>query len=145
MRECRCTPQQIAQYVGRLSGPLRDRFDLTVDVPRVPADALGSTAEGESSADIRARVVLARTRQLARLGHTATPMTNGRLSGASMRSYCGLDAVGIRLLRTAVDRLGMSARGFERVRRVARTIADLSGEDAISSTHVAEALQFRVG
>lgn len=143
VRECRCTPQQVARYTSRLSGPLRDRIDLSVDVQRLPPDLLGSPGDGDSTAAIRARVVAARERQRTRLGTTAST-TNGTLSSSDVRRHCALDAAGLRLLRTAAERLGLTARGFDRVRRVARTIADLAGEERIHTDHVAEALQFRI-
>jgi magnesium chelatase family protein len=142
-RICRCTPQQLARYLGRLSGPLRDRLDLTVDVQRLPAHMLGSTTEAESSARIRSRVIAARHRQQARF--EGSPATNGTLSSKDLRRHCVLDAASLRLLRMAAERLGLSGRGFDRVRRVARTIADLAASEHIVSDHVAEALQFRGG
>ena len=140
-RACRCTPQQIDRYRGRLSGPLRDRLDLTVDVPALPPDVLGSTAEGESSAAVRARVVAARARQHERYGAGGT---NAELTPSLMARHCQLDRRGIALLHAAVPRLGLSARGYDRVRKLARTIADIEGEDHIHADHVAEALQFRM-
>jgi magnesium chelatase family protein len=146
-RECRCTPQQVARYRERLSGPLRDRLDLTVEVQALPPDALGEDGPGgEASAPIRVRVVAARERQLARLAGTGC-RTNAELTPALMARDCGLDRAGVRLLRTAVTKMGLSARGFDRVRKVARTIADLADlaeEDAIDPDHLAEALQFRL-
>jgi magnesium chelatase family protein len=142
VRECRCTPQQAARYQGRLSGPLRDRFDLTVDVPAVPPDVLGDAAPGEPSAAVRARVVAARVRQQLRYGGTSV-RANASLSPALLARHCQLDRAGRRLLNTAVEKLALSARGYDRIRKVARTIADLAGSEAIEADHVAEALQFR--
>jgi magnesium chelatase family protein len=141
-RECRCTPQQIDRYRSRLSGPLRDRMDLMVDVPALPPDALDSTAAGESSREVRARVVLARTRQRARYGAEG-PTTNAALSPSLLARHARPDRNGMALLAAAVQRLGLSARGYDRVKKVARTIADLAGVDLVSGDHVAEALQFR--
>ncbi len=143
VRECRCTPQQTARYRSRLSGPLRDRLDLTVEVPALTADALGSTAAGESSADVRHRVVIARERQRARYSLDRV-RTNAELTAGLMAKYCRLDRFGLRTLATAVERLSLSARGYDRVRKVARTIADLDGADDIRADDIAEALQFRM-
>jgi magnesium chelatase family protein len=142
-RECRCTPQQIAQYRSRLSGPLRDRLDLTVDVPAVPPELLCGTTSGEPSAVVRSRVVCARQRQLDRYGVDG-PHTNAELTPALMAGHCGLDRAGLSLLGAAVHRLALSARGYDRVRKLARTVADLDGTDDIRAEHVAEALQFRM-
>ena len=118
---------------------MRDRFDLSVEVQAVPWRDLRATTPGESSAAVRARVVAARARQQERDG-----MLNARLEGAALRRVCHLDAAGERLVATAMDRQLLSARGATRVLRVARTIADLAGHDAIMNADVAEALQFRM-
>jgi len=142
-RECRCTPQQVALYRGRLSGPLRDRLDLTVEVPALPVEALTSAVSGEASAAVRERVVEARARQAARhSGERA--ITNAELTAPLMVKHCTCSAAALRVLRTAVTRLALSARGYDRVRRVARTIADLAGEDEIGADAMAEALQYRM-
>jgi magnesium chelatase family protein len=143
IRECRCTPQQVARYRDRLSGPLRDRLDLTVEVPALPPEALAATTTGEPSASVRTRVMAARDRQRARYGAERI-RTNAELRPALMLTHCALDRRGQRLLTSAVTRLALSARAYDRVRKVARTIADLAGEDAITADHLAEALQFRL-
>ena len=142
-RECRCAPQMMARYRDRLSGPLRDRLDLTVDVPALPLDMLTDGTGGESSADVRARVVAARARQSAR--HAADGLsTNAELTPPLLLKYCATDAAAKRVLRAAMSKLSLSARGYDRVRKVARTIADLAGEERLSADHIAEALQFRM-
>ena len=142
-RECRCAPQMMARYRDRLSGPLRDRLDLTVDVPALPLDMLTDGTGGESSADVRARVVAARARQSVR--HAADGLsTNAELTPPLLLKYCATDAAAKRVLRAAMSKLSLSARGYDRVRKVARTIADLAGEERLSADHIAEALQFRM-
>ena len=138
-RQCRCTPSAIERYRSRLSGPMRDRFDLSVEVQAVPWRDLRAATRGESSSTVRARVVAARLRQKERDG-----MLNARLEGAVLRRVCHLDVAGERLLASAMERQLLSARGATRVLRVARTIADLVGHDAAVSADVAEALQFRM-
>jgi magnesium chelatase family protein len=137
-RSCRCSSSQIARYAARLSGPLRDRLDLTVAVASVSPRELQEAAPGESSASIRTRVVAARDRQLSRGGRL-----NARLHGRALRGQLSLDADGRRLLANALARLALTARGYDRVLRVARTIADLDGADHVSAPHLSEALQFR--
>jgi magnesium chelatase family protein len=141
-RACRCTPQQVAKYRGRLSGPLLDRIDLVVDVQPVAIADLTSDPTGESSAAVRTRVLSARDRQLARPGRAGR--LNARLQGRSFERVCALDDVGQRLLERSAERLHLSARGFHRVLKVARTIADLADTPRIGSDHVAEALQYRI-
>jgi len=142
-RGCRCTPTQFARYRDRLSGPLRDRLDLTVEVPALPLDALSQDAGGECSADVRARVVAARARQTARYaGHGIA--TNAELTPGLMNDYCATDRAALRVLQAAMKKLSLSARGYDRVRKVARTIADLAGDERLRADHLAEALQFRM-
>jgi magnesium chelatase family protein len=142
VRECRCTPQQVGRYRDRLSGPLRDRLDLLVDVPALPPDVLTTESTGEPSAVVRARVVAARTRQHDRY-QTSRIRTNAELTPSLLARHCALDRAGTRLIQASVARLGLSARGYDRVRAVARTIADLDGAEDVTADHLAEALQFR--
>jgi magnesium chelatase family protein len=142
VRECHCTPLQVARYRGRLSGPLRDRLDLTVEVPALPPSAL-STGTGESSTSVRARVIAARERQRDR--HLASGIrTNAELTPALLARNCPLDSRAARLLDAAVVRMALTARAYDRVRKVSRTIADLEGAADIAADHIAEALQFRI-
>ena len=143
VRECRCTPIQVARYRDRLSGPLRDRLDLTVEVPALPPQALDSVPCGESSFAVRARVVAARERQLRRYTDDRI-RTNAELTPARMARVCDVDRAGLKILNAAAGRLALSARAYDRVRKVARTIADLAGSDQIHAEHVGEALQFRM-
>ena len=137
-RGCRCTEPQVARYAGRISGPLRDRIDLVVEVP-----AAGSTAavgDEEPSSAIRARVRTARARQRDRYGGARL---NRQLEGAELREHCALNPAAAALLEAALQRFCLSARGCDRVLRVSRTIADLEGEGRIGPRHVAEAVQYR--
>ncbi len=138
-RQCRCTPVAVERYKSRLSGPMRDRFDLSVEVQAVPWRDLRATSPGEASAVVRARVVAARERQFARDGRL-----NARLDGPALKRACALDAAGERLLGKAMARQFLSARGATRVLRVARTIADLASRDVIDAGDVSEAIQFRL-
>jgi magnesium chelatase family protein len=140
---CRCTPLQTERYRGRLSGPLRDRLDITVEVPALPPASLGAAQPGESSETVRARVVSARERQELRYAAHGI-RTNRELTPRLIAAHCPLDDGAARLLERAVSSLGLSARGYDRVRKVARTIADLGGEEGVRADHVAEALQFRI-
>jgi len=142
-KPCRCTPQQVDRYAGRLSGPLRDRLDLVVEVAALRYAELTGPGDGEASAPVRARVLAARARQLAR-GGGRTARLNGRLTPRLVRRLCRPDVGGARLLEQGVERLGLSARAYDRVLRVARTIADLDGAADLATRHVAEALQFRM-
>ncbi len=140
VRACACTPRQVATYQGRVSGPLLDRIDLHVEVAALPyAEITGPPGEGTEA--VSARVAAARGRQGVR-GGGASPC-NADLGGSTLRTVAAPDAGGRRLLETAMERLGLTGRGHDRVLRVARTIADLEGADRLSAAHVAEALQFR--
>ena len=136
--KCRCTPDQVARYRSRISGPLLDRIDLQIEVPALPAADLQHPADGESSALVRARVSAARSRQLARQGRP-----NARLTTRETDQHCQPDAAGAALLKQALARLSLSARAYHRVLRVARSIADLAGSAAIAPPHIAEAVQYR--
>lgn len=138
LRACRCTPDAVLRYQGRISGPLLDRIDLQLEVPAVPPGTLAAAPDGEPSAQIAERVVRARQRAWARQG-----CTNAQLSGALVDEHCALDEAGLRFLQAAAARLGWSARSYHRVLRMARTAADLAQSDAIQVSHLAEAIQYR--
>ena len=136
--KCHCTPDQITRYRNRISGPLLDRIDLHIEVPAVPEKDLGLRQSGESSAAIRERATAARARQLARQGKP-----NAHLSVKQIEEHCMAEPDADQLARKAISALGLSARAYHRILKVARTIADLTGASGISTTHVAEAVQYR--
>jgi magnesium chelatase family protein len=136
--KCHCTPDQVARYRRKISGPLLDRIDLHIEVPAVPPEDMASRPRGDSSDAIRARVIEARARQLARQGKP-----NAQLSTREIDKHAQPDSAGEQVLKQAISRLGLSARGYHRVLKVARTIADLAGTEALAATHVAEAVQYR--
>jgi magnesium chelatase family protein len=141
-RDCTCPSHRVRQYRSRLSGPLLDRIDLRLDVPRVPPRDRRSGARGEPSATVRARVAAARERQLARLAGTGA-YANGHMSARHLRRLCTLDADATALLDKAYERMRLSARACDRVIKVAQTIADLEAAPSIAAAHVAESLSYR--
>ena len=141
-RPCRCSPPKVAAYLSRISGPLLDRLDIQVEVPPVEYRQMSSQAPGEPSAAIRLRVEAARERQRRRYRGLGIPC-NARLDPGHLREFCRLDDGAQALLQAAYDKMGLSGRSYDRLLRVARTIADLAGEDTIGPDAVAEAIQYR--
>ena len=139
---CNCSPQSVAQYRSRISGPMLDRIDIVVEVPAVNFDSLRSRAEAEPSASIKKRVDKARARQNKRFAH-AEGMCNAMMGPNEMRQYCALDDDCAMLMRQAFDKLGLTARSYDRILRVARTVADMEGSEDIRVEHLAEAIQYR--
>ena len=128
--------------MGRISGPLLDRIDLHIEVPPVPFDDLSKPADGTGSAAMREQVFKAREIQAKRFGKGAGRV-NGRMTAKQIRTHCKLDAAGQAALKEAMEALGLSARAHDRILRVARTVADLAGSEAITQDHVAEAIGYR--
>ena len=142
-RECTCTPSAIEQYRRRISGPLLDRIDLHVEAMPVEYEDLAAEQGGEPSAAVRARVVAARTLQRQRYHALPGVRCNAQLPGSALRQYCRMTPAAEKLLRGAFERLGYSARAYDRILRVARTAADLDGSEVLDSVHLSEALQYR--
>ena len=138
LKACRCTPDQVSRYQGKLSGPLLDRIDLHVEVGALAPEDLLQAPPGESTASIRERCAAARERALLRQGKP-----NQALQGKSLDLHAALDPAAVKFLNLAAARLGWSARGIHRTMKVARTIADLAGAQSTQVTHVAEAVQYR--
>jgi magnesium chelatase family protein len=148
---CRCTPDAVSRYAARISGPLLDRIDIHIEVPRVAYDKLSDQRLGEPSAAIQARVEAARQRQRDRFDTGATHLQsalhlvtcNADMRPAEVRKFCDLDDTGRSLMKTAMSQLQLSARAYHRLLKLARTIADLAGSETIQPSHLAEALQYR--
>ena len=143
LKECACTASQVSRYQRKISGPLMDRFDMQIEVPQVTYKQLASEAVAESSLRIRERVINAREIQSQRLKNDSKKYTNANLSNLDIKKYCRVDAEAQSLLKNAVSQYHLSARSYYRVLRVARTIADLSNKEQISSMNIAEALRYR--
>ena len=139
---CRCTERDVRRYHSKISGPLLDRIDLIVEVPALDYEELSRRSSAECSADIKKRVNAAREIQRRRFGGDGT-MCNAHIGSREMSEICALDAEGEALMHAAFDSMGLSARSYDRILRVARTIADLDGQETISPEHVAEAIQYR--
>lgn len=140
--KCTCTPQAVSRYLSRVSGPLLDRLDLHIEVPPVGFDELDSGEEAESSEAIRQRVNAARAIQNARFKGTGITC-NARITPDKLHKFCKLDDSGRKLLKNAFEKMGLSARAYDRILKVCRTIADLDGSENIKTCHVAEAVQYR--
>ena len=140
---CSCSPGQVRRYRSRISGPLMDRIDIQVEVQPVEFDAMSSTTDGESSASIRARVVKARDIQSRRFADNPEVHCNAQMTSAMLRKYCAIDSDGLTHLKEAMTQLNMSARAYDRILKVARTIADLDGSENIKPEHLAEAISYR--
>jgi magnesium chelatase family protein len=138
--KCRCTPDNVARYKAKISGPLLDRIDMHIEVPALEEDEMTSAANAENSEAIRNRVETARALQLKRQGKA-----NFALGSLEIDEFCQPDEAGLTLLKTAISRLNLSARAYHRILKVARTIADVAGEPAIKPAHIAEAVQYRRG
>ena len=139
---CRCSAASVKKYLGKLSGPLLDRIDLYAEVPPLEFGDLSDRSPGESSAAIRERVLKARAIQRRRYGPDG-PACNGAMGQEELKNYCALDEAGQAIMKGAYEHMGLTARSYDRILRVARTIADLDGEETIASYHLAEAIQYR--
>ncbi|MBU0944518.1 MAG: YifB family Mg chelatase-like AAA ATPase [Proteobacteria bacterium] len=142
-KECNCSPQQIQRYTGKVSGPLLDRIDLHLEVGAVPFKEINDERQGESSARIKERVDATRKVQEGRYRENKKIYCNAQMGPGEIAHYCKLDDPCIRLLERSVERLGLSARGYHRILKIARTIADMDGKQELELSHVAEAVQYR--
>lgn len=142
-KECTCAPGSVRKYLSRISGPLLDRIDIHVEVVPVPINDLSSMEKGESSAEVRKRVIAAREIQLKRFAGQENIFCNAQIASNQLDLYCRLDESGSRMLSNAMEKLRLSARAYDRIRKVARTIADLDSSPDIQNCHLAEAIQYR--
>ena len=141
--ESHSSPREIQKYLGRISGPLLDRIDLHIEVPPVKFREISGDRTGETFAQIRERVIAARQRQQKRFEHKPKITCNARMGTRELKLFCELDESTKELLKNAMADLNLSARAYDRILKVARTIADLAGAETISSDHVSEAIQYR--
>lgn len=141
--ESHSSPREIQNYLGRVSGPLLDRIDLHIEVPAVKFREIAAERTGETSAQIRERVVHARRRQQERFAGRKSTTCNARMSTKELKAYCALDESTLELLKMAMEEMKLSARAYDRILKVARTIADLTGAEKLSAEHVSEAIQYR--
>ena len=142
-QESRSSPREIQNYLGRISGPLLDRIDLHIEVPAVKFREMSDARPGEASAQIRGRVIAARQLQQKRFAGKPRVTCNARMGARELKSFCELDEATRDLLKNAMTEYHLSARAYDRILKVARTIADLAGAEKISSDHISEAIQFR--
>jgi magnesium chelatase family protein len=143
VKECTCSNSTISRYQKKISGPLLDRIDIHIEVPRVEYEKLSDNRLGEPSSAIRSRVESARKRQRERFKDVHNVLTNAEMRPAEVREFCELDAAGQSLLKAAMRQLHLSARAYHRILKLARTIADLAGSERIEAAHLAEAVQYR--
>ncbi|MGI9190238.1 MAG: ATP-binding protein, partial [Longimicrobiaceae bacterium] len=142
-RQCSCSPQVVQKYLSRVSGPLLDRIDLHVEVPAVRYRELTDQRSGEPSSAVRARVARAREIQRERFAGRPDMHANAHMGARDLREFCRVGEGSDALLRTAITRLGLSARAYHRVLKIARTLADLEGVEEIGTAHISEAIQYR--
>ena len=142
LHECSCTPPLIQRYLARISGPLLDRIDLHIQVPAVRYKELAQEEAGEDSAAIRGRILAAREEQFRRLAPFGL-YCNAQMTPRTLRRFCKLDAESEKQMENVITKLGLSARAYDRILKVSRTIADLAGSEKIQACHVSEAIQYR--
>ena len=138
-----CSPGMVQKYLNRISGPLLDRIDIHIEVVPVKYDKLSDTGKTENSSSVRARVIKARDIQAKRFESVIGVYSNSQMSSSMQRKYCQLDESGGKLLKTAMEIRGLSARAYDRILKVARTIADLDGSENINAEHISEAINYR--
>jgi magnesium chelatase family protein len=142
-KDCVCAPGVVQKYLNKISGPLLDRIDLHIEVTPVPFSELNKQQNQEKSAEIRQRVIKAREVQIERYKENHLIHCNAQMRSSDLKTYCQLNDTGNTLLKSAMERLGLSARAYDRILKVARTIADLDGTKNIETNHIAEAIQYR--